>query len=528
MIHSAVIGAGPMGSCIAGEVAQHGIKVKIFDVIPGKAAGAVQELTDRLPELMRCGLIEKHCDFASLIRPCASLKEAVHDAEIIFEAVVENERVKRAVFAEISSYCSESCVIASNTLSLDVGNMTKDLPYPHRALAVRFLHPVFGVQGVEITVSRYTSDETKVIVESFLRQCLGKTPFYRKTGPRFPLSTPLGIESPTLGQDPRAISPTTGTMSCESDSYRLPEDVYREHIAALGAMVARTGGRADPGGPGALGFQPPPVHSTATDWKTRPVGAGGHGGHGGPRTSAVSSSARVGYSSPSSQTAAVRSAGHGGPGAVEAELAPVDVPPSGPMPDGPGGPGAFRANPDPGNLHSRRTKPMPDGPGGPGAFRANPDPGNLHSRRTKPMPDGPGGPGAFRANSDPGNLHSSPTKPMPEGPGGPGAFRADPLPSDRQPVKEVVAPQGPGGPGALGTAAVTSKEPSNDGKEERVGSPDGQSQCVVCMDAERDALLCPCHHFCVCATCADAICKRRGECPVCRQIIASIIPVFVS
>ena len=54
-------------TCVTGEVAQHGIKVKIFDVIPGKAAGAVQELTDRLPELMRCGLIEKHCDFA--VRP---------------------------------------------------------------------------------------------------------------------------------------------------------------------------------------------------------------------------------------------------------------------------------------------------------------------------------------------------------------------------------------------------------------------------------------------------------------------------
>lgn len=57
---------------------------------------------------------------------------------------------------------------------------------------------------------------------------------------------------------------------------------------------------------------------------------------------------------------------------------------------------------------------------------------------------------------------------------------------------------------------------------------DSQQICVVCMDAKRNALLSPCHHFCVCWKCAGAICGRKGECPVCRQIIREVVQVYVA
>lgn len=40
-------------------------------------------------------------------------------------------------------------------------------------------------------------------------------------------------------------------------------------------------------------------------------------------------------------------------------------------------------------------------------------------------------------------------------------------------------------------------------------------QCVICLDKEKDTLLKPCRHFCVCSECAIAL----AGCPVCRKPI---------
>ena len=47
-----------------GELATRELKVKLFDAIPGKAAMAIKELDDRLPELNACGVVEGHCNFS--------------------------------------------------------------------------------------------------------------------------------------------------------------------------------------------------------------------------------------------------------------------------------------------------------------------------------------------------------------------------------------------------------------------------------------------------------------------------------
>ncbi|XP_065832756.1 5-formyl-3-hydroxy-2-methylpyridine 4-carboxylate 5-dehydrogenase-like [Oscarella lobularis] len=50
--------------------------------------------------------------------------------------------------------------------------------------------------------------------------------------------------------------------------------------------------------------------------------------------------------------------------------------------------------------------------------------------------------------------------------------------------------------------------------------------CIVCMDRERDALLCPCNHFCSCQKCAKTLVSQNAGCPVCRGTIEAITPVY--
>ena len=39
--------------------------------------------------------------------------------------------------------------------------------------------------------------------------------------------------------------------------------------------------------------------------------------------------------------------------------------------------------------------------------------------------------------------------------------------------------------------------------------------CVVCLDREREVVLDPCRHFCLCKQCSESL----GKCPICRQHI---------
>ena len=55
-----------------------------------------------------------------------------------------------------------------------------------------------------------------------------------------------------------------------------------------------------------------------------------------------------------------------------------------------------------------------------------------------------------------------------------------------------------------------------------------EQECIICMDQERDCLLCPCHHLATCQACGDLLLQRKDSCPICRKNIDTIIKVFRS
>jgi hypothetical protein len=47
-------------------------------------------------------------------------------------------------------------------------------------------------------------------------------------------------------------------------------------------------------------------------------------------------------------------------------------------------------------------------------------------------------------------------------------------------------------------------------------NPDNKSECVVCKDARANYFPQECAHCCLCFECAEAVCKNKPECPLCR------------
>ncbi|XP_065556583.1 E3 ubiquitin-protein ligase MGRN1-like isoform X4 [Artemia franciscana] len=52
---------------------------------------------------------------------------------------------------------------------------------------------------------------------------------------------------------------------------------------------------------------------------------------------------------------------------------------------------------------------------------------------------------------------------------------------------------------------------------------DNSSECVICMSEERDTLILPCRHLCLCSTCADSLRYQASNCPICRSPFRALL-----
>ncbi|WP_020677259.1 3-hydroxyacyl-CoA dehydrogenase family protein [Geopsychrobacter electrodiphilus] len=183
----AVIGAGIMGRGISLVYALHGCRVALYDSSPEVLAQARDLIGIDLMLLVDEGLVSGAARQAALdnINPLCSLKEAVGTAEFITEAVTENLALKWQILAEIEAQAPVTAIIASNTSTLPLTEMTKHLARPERVVITHFFNPAHLVPLVEVIKSKDTPDEIIMAVLDLLR-LVGKVPVVlRKDVPGF-------------------------------------------------------------------------------------------------------------------------------------------------------------------------------------------------------------------------------------------------------------------------------------------------------------------------------------------------------
>jgi len=123
MSEVAVIGAGTMGHALALVFALGGHAVRLTDADPAALARAPGLMEAALASLVEAGEVDAAWGARGIgqhVRSCASLGECVAGAELVIEAVVEREDVKRRLFAELDALMAPDAILASNTSSLDI------------------------------------------------------------------------------------------------------------------------------------------------------------------------------------------------------------------------------------------------------------------------------------------------------------------------------------------------------------------------------------------------------------------------
>ena len=180
-----VLGAGIMGSGIAQVVAAAGFDVNMRDIEDHFVEKGLATIKFHLDRAVEKEKIEAKQAKAILgrIKGTTELKDAAA-ADLVIEAVVEDMRVKKEVFAELDAFCKPNAILASNTSGLSITEIASATNRPDKVLGVHFFNPAPVMQLVELIRGYVTSDSTLATTKAFIEK-LGKTAIEVKEAPGF-------------------------------------------------------------------------------------------------------------------------------------------------------------------------------------------------------------------------------------------------------------------------------------------------------------------------------------------------------
>ncbi|MBB4123775.1 3-hydroxyacyl-CoA dehydrogenase family protein [Martelella radicis] len=172
----AMIGAGTMGHALALVHALGGCRVMLHDAASEVLARAPALIAKASATLCEAGTISTHEAEAARNRVCRAhtIEEAIANADLIVEAVVEKAEVKRAVFEEIDRFAPASAIIASNTSYLDIFPLIPASRQENAAIA-HWYSPPYIVDLVDIAPGPSTAPEVIATLRA-LYESFGKAP----------------------------------------------------------------------------------------------------------------------------------------------------------------------------------------------------------------------------------------------------------------------------------------------------------------------------------------------------------------
>ena len=180
-----VVGAGQMGSGIAQVCAQAGFSVIMNDIkdeFVNRGMDNINKNLDRQVKKEKITLEEKN-EIIGRIKTSIQIEDFV-PADFMIEAAIENENLKKDIFAKLDNICRKEVVLATNTSSIPITRIGAATKRPDKVIGMHFMNPVPVMKLVEIIKGVATSDETLTITKD-LAERLGKTVAESKDYPAF-------------------------------------------------------------------------------------------------------------------------------------------------------------------------------------------------------------------------------------------------------------------------------------------------------------------------------------------------------
>lgn len=179
--HVHVIGAGTMGGDIAAWCALQGLTVT---------------LQDREPKYIAPAMRRAHALFTQKLKIPRKIQEVIDRlipdvegigvtrADVIIEAIYEDLDVKQALFKSLEARARPDAVLATNTSSIPLDEISVVLQDPSRLVGIHFFNPVAKMMLVEVVASDKTNNNVLQKAMAFVRQ-IDHLPLLVKSSPGF-------------------------------------------------------------------------------------------------------------------------------------------------------------------------------------------------------------------------------------------------------------------------------------------------------------------------------------------------------
>ncbi len=180
-----VLGGGLMGAGIAFSHIRKNFTTTLWDMNDELVQAGIGRVRKPMEGRMKIGRMKSEEAFEALGRlRTTTEKEVLKDVDLLIEAIVEKEDIKVATFKEMEDILSNDAIIASNTSTISITRMAKDLKRPENFIGMHYFSPVDRMQLVEVIRGEKTSDETVVTVVK-QAQAIGKKPIVVNDCPGF-------------------------------------------------------------------------------------------------------------------------------------------------------------------------------------------------------------------------------------------------------------------------------------------------------------------------------------------------------
>jgi 3-hydroxybutyryl-CoA dehydrogenase len=160
--NTAVVGAGTMGNGIAHVFALHGYDVTLIDLDESLLENARTTIESNLSRQVNKDAITAEAKTAALDRLSLTpdTAEGVGAADLVVEAVPEEQEIKADVFGTLDAHAPEEALFASNTSSISITWIAAQTERPDQVIGMHFFNPVPVMTLVEVVRGQRTSDET--------------------------------------------------------------------------------------------------------------------------------------------------------------------------------------------------------------------------------------------------------------------------------------------------------------------------------------------------------------------------------
>ena len=181
----AVLGAGTMGSGIAQWFTQCGMNVELSDNSPEALSIALEKIHISWDKLAAKGKFTED-QVKKFKKDLTTQEQFSKDCDLMIEAIVERLDVKVDVFQKMSAHFDEKTVLATNTSSIPIDAIARELPTTRKPkfIGLHFFNPATIMKLVEVVAGHWSDPKLINSLGSWIA-ANGKKPALCKDGPGF-------------------------------------------------------------------------------------------------------------------------------------------------------------------------------------------------------------------------------------------------------------------------------------------------------------------------------------------------------